>query len=265
MNSDRVPVRFQGHRYPQLLPPVDEIMPGEPAPWDVTPTARRQHISLDHVELQFQNHGRHLSSSPIPTDPDELDAVADARRQAIDRRSSVLVALFEEEGNTHVVLTRRAFHLRHHRGEIAFPGGKEHVGESHIGAALRETEEEIGVKPDEITPFGWLTPIATFASGSAIWPIVGKLPSRPHFIIDPVEVDIAFTVALSDLLSDGNYAQERWRRQPVRPGADAEGFFSIHLYRLPDDLLWGATARIVTELLCVVTGVDWPDANRNWT
>ena len=109
---------------------------------------------------------------------------------------------------------------------------------------------------------GWLSPIVTFASGSAIWPVVGVLERRPDLIIDPGEVERVFTVALADLAADGAFLEERWRRSSARPGADREGFLPIYFYRVPYDVVWGATARVLTELLCVVTGAKWPDADR---
>jgi 8-oxo-dGTP pyrophosphatase MutT (NUDIX family) len=170
----------------------------------------------------------------------------------------VLVALFEESGESHVVLTRRSFAMRSHRGEIALPGGRSHGAETPTATALREAHEEVGLDPSAVTPFAWLSPIATFASGSAIFPIVGFLPARPELVIEPSEVDRAFSVALSDLVADGTFLEELWRRPIARPGADEEGFFPLYFFKVPDDLIWGATARVLTELLCLVTGVPWP-------
>ena len=206
--------------------------------------------------------GRDLDVAPPPGEPPELAAVADARRQPVTRRSAVLVALFEEDGETHVVLTRRSRALRHHGGEIALPGGRSDEGETPVHTALREAHEEVGLDPGVVEPVGWLNPIVTFASGSAIWPVIARLPGRPEFVVDPVEVDRAFTVALSDLMREGAFVEERWRRDQPRPGSDAEGFFPIYFFAVPGDVIWGATARVLTELLCVVADVAWPDAQR---
>lgn len=258
------PQRFNGHTYPQLLPTPDEIRAGDPAPWDVVPTRARVGITLATVEQRLRDASQHLMHHSLPGDPLEMAAVADARAQEITRRSAVLVALYEEAGETHVVLTRRAFHLRHHRGEIALPGGRSDEGEDPIATALRESDEEVGIAPEHVTPVGWLHPIVTFASGSAIWPVVGILSAPPALRPDPIEVDRAFTVPLAELLAEGNFLEERWRRHVERPGSDDEGFFPIYFFRVPEDLVWGATARILTELLCVVTGVAWPDRDRVW-
>jgi len=259
------PARFTGHEYPQNIPEPDEILSGGPAPWAHLAPESRRGLSLAVVEERLAHAHRHVATSPIPGDPAEMAAVADATRRPITRRSAVLIALFEEDGESHVVLTRRAFHLRHHRGEIALPGGASDPGETPLDTALRETREEVGIAESLIRPTAWLSPIVTFASGSAIWPVVGLLDERPEMVIDRGEVDRVFTVSLAELLAEGSFLEERWRRLESRPGSDVDGFFPIYFFRVPGDLIWGATARVLTELLCVVTGVDWPDAGRIWS
>jgi 8-oxo-dGTP pyrophosphatase MutT (NUDIX family) len=260
----RRPSRFDGHEYPQRIPEPDHIVAGAPAPWISVDDAQRRDITLAGVIGRLRSAGRLFEVAPLPGDPTEMAAVADAKRQTITRRSAVLVALFEEDGETHVILTRRSLELRSHRGEIALPGGRIDEGETPVEAAVREAYEEVGLDPDVVEAVGWLSPIVTFASGSAIWPVVGRLRGRPVLTADSVEVDRVFTASLSELLADGAFVEERWRRFERRPGADAEGYFPIYFFRVPGDLIWGATARVLTELLCVVTGVEWPDAHRVW-
>ncbi len=259
----RWPARFEGHVYPQAIPEPDDIQPGAPAPWSTLPSIARRGLDLGLVEARLLDGHRHVATSPIPDDFSAMVAVGDAARRPITRRSAVLVALFEEHGETHVVLTRRSAHLRQHGGEIALPGGRSDAGETPVTTALRETREEVGIDESLVRVVGWLSPIVTFASGSAIWPIVGLLQHRPHFVTDPSEVERAFTVSLADLLAGDAFLEERWRREQ-RPGSDEDGYLPIHIYRVPGDLVWGATARVLTELLCVVTGVAWPELNRGW-
>jgi 8-oxo-dGTP pyrophosphatase MutT (NUDIX family) len=250
------PSRFEGHRYPQTIPDPGEIRAGAEAPWANART--RTNLTLELVKARLRDAGRLLEVHPSPDRPEELGVVADDAPTPIMHRSAVLVALFEESGETHVVLTRRSFAMRSHRGEIALPGGRSHDDETPTATALRETQEEVGLDPDLVTAFAWLSPIATFASGSAIFPIVGLLRTRPELVIEPSEVDRAFTVALSDLVADGAFLEEQWRRPLLRPGADEDGFFPLYFFKVPDDLIWGATARVLTELLCLVTGTPWP-------
>lgn len=262
-SADR-PARFEGHEFPQRIPEPDAVLRGAPAPWSTLAAHERGPAPLSRVVARLRRAGRLLDETPLPEELRELSVVVDAARQPITRRSAVLVALFEEAGDTHLVLTRRALTLRHHRGEIALPGGRSEEGETPVQTALREAHEEVGLDPGSVDAVGWLSPIVTFASGSAIWPVVGLLGERPTLRPDPVEVDRAFTVPLSELLGDGAFVEERWRRSEPRPGADAEGYFPIYFYRVPGDVIWGATARVVTELLCIVTGAVWPDAHRVW-
>jgi 8-oxo-dGTP pyrophosphatase MutT (NUDIX family) len=257
------PARFEGHEYPQTLPEPDDIQAGSLAPWSTLPATERKGLTLGLVESRMRDALRHFDNSVLPGDPSAMD-VADIEGRPITRRSAVLVALFEESGETHLVLTRRSFSMREHRGEIALPGGRSDAGESPTETALREAREEVGIPDSSVRVVGWLSPIVTLALGSAIWPVVGFLDGRPEMVTDPAEVDRAFTASLADLLAEGTFLEERWRRELARPGADVDGYFPIYFYRVPGDLIWGATARVVTELLCVVTGVEWPEAKRAW-
>ena len=257
------PARFAGHDFPQTLPEPDDIQAGALAPWSALPVSERTGLTLELVERRLIVALRHFDNSVIPGDPSSM-AVADIEGRPISRRSAVLVALFEEAGETHVILTRRSLSLREHRGEIALPGGRSDGDETPIETALREAREEVGIDESSVRVVGWLSPIVTLALGSAIWPVIGFLEGRPMMSTDPAEVDRAFTVSLAELLADGSFLEERWRRERPRPGADADGYFPIYFYRVPGDLIWGATARVVTELLCLVTGVDWPEAKRSW-
>jgi len=251
------PERFVGHQYPQIIPDPDDVELGGAAPWSALPSSAKSGLTLHRVEESLRREGRLLESSSFPDDPDELSFVADALPVPTTGRSAVLVALFEEEGETNVVLTRRAFTMRHHGGEIALPGGRSEGDETPVETALREAHEEVGLDPSSVTPLAWLSPIVSFAAGSSIWPVVGVLAGRPEFTIDPTEVDRAFCVTLADLVADDVFVEERWRRRILRPGADDEGFFPIHFYKVPGDVVWGATARVLTELLSLVTGVPW--------
>jgi 8-oxo-dGTP pyrophosphatase MutT (NUDIX family) len=250
------PPRFEGHLYPQIIPDPGEVEAGSLAPW--SNSDRRANLSLDLVRTQLSDAHRLLGTHSAPDQPEELGLVADGMPAPITHRSAVLVALFEEAGESHVILTRRSFEMRSHRGEIAFPGGRAHEDETATQTALREAQEEIGLDPTLVTPYAWLSPIATFASSSAIFPIVGFLEGRPDLVIEPSEVDRAFSAPLSDLVADGAFLEERWRRPLTRLGADQDGFFPLYFFKVPDDLIWGATARVLTELLCLVTGTPWP-------
>lgn len=249
------PERFAGHQYPQIVPEPDEIKPGGPSPWAALSGSSRTNLTLSLVTSRLAAAGRLLTETSPPDRPEDLALVADAPVAPITFRSAVLAAMFEEDGECHLVLTRRSFDMRSHRGEIALPGGRSHDDESVVETALRETHEEVGLAPGLVTPFAWLSPIAAFGSNSAIWPIVGVLDRRPEFEINPSEVDRVFTVTLTDLVAEGAFLEERWRRPILRPGADQDGFYPLYFFKVPGDLIWGATARVLRELLSITTGV----------
>jgi 8-oxo-dGTP pyrophosphatase MutT (NUDIX family) len=161
------------------------------------------------------------------------------------RPAAVLCALFDEDGEAHVVLTRRSARLRSHTGEVSFPGGRLEDGEAPLAAALREAAEEIGLEPATVEILGQLSPLSTFANRSLITPFVGALPGRPALHPNPLEVERAFDVPLAGLVADGVYRSELWEL-PVA------GWREIYLFDLVGDLVWGATARMLAELLELV-------------
>lgn len=164
-------------------------------------------------------------------------------RQPLDdaRRSAVLVGLFESSKGVEAILTRRSQQLKNHRGEISFPGGRLEAGETVIDAALRETQEEIGLAPKVAQIVGELNSMATVVSNSHIVPIVARYPSAPNLRATSSEVDRVFSVPLSDLARSDTYSQEHW------VFADRE--FQINFFYLDDETIWGATARILFQVM----------------
>ncbi|HEY2428766.1 MAG TPA: CoA pyrophosphatase [Acidimicrobiales bacterium] len=162
------------------------------------------------------------------------------------RQSAVLAALFDEDGEAHLILTRRASTLRSHRSEVAFPGGRVEPGETLVAAALREAHEEVGIEPASVEVIGTLSPLMTFSSAALITPFIGLLPARPVLRANPAEVERVFDVRLSELIADGVHRAERWEI-----GAAVR---EIHFFDLPGDIVWGATGRMLWEMLGKVTG-----------
>jgi 8-oxo-dGTP pyrophosphatase MutT (NUDIX family) len=177
-----------------------------------------------------------------------LDGLGPPRRPELvldgARSAAVLVALFEENGETRVVLTRRTTTLPSHRGEVSFPGGKVIEGEELRVAALREAEEEIGLKPPIVEVVAELDHLATVASRFVLAPFVGVLSERPTLAANPHEVDRVFDVSLAELLEDDVFREERWQIF----GEERPVFF----FELFGDTVWGATARILYQLLTLV-------------
>jgi len=236
----------------QRIPRPADAAPGRPAPWAGLSTSARRGIGLAQVRDALAGAGRSLDV--VAPDPLEELTGLDAGTSEGLRDSAVLVAAFDEEGEARVVLTRRAGTLRRHRGEVAFPGGRLDPGEAPLDAALREAHEEVGLAPSLVAPIAWLHPIVTFASGSIIRPFVGTLGARPALRAQPEEVERCFDVALAELLVDGVFHEERWRRPSPR-AIGPDGTFPIFFFEVAGETVWGATARILTELCCLVVGV----------
>lgn len=171
--------------------------------------------------------------------------------------AAVLVLLFEEAGESRVLLTRRAGHLRTHTGEVSFPGGRLEPGETPEEGALREAAEEVALEPSLVEFIGRLSPLGTFSSGTTITPVVGVLECRPKVTANPSEVERVFDVALAELAEPQIFREERWlvpdrfRSRPV----DSDGSFPVWFFELDHDTIWGATARILMEILRLVLDV----------
>jgi 8-oxo-dGTP pyrophosphatase MutT (NUDIX family) len=157
--------------------------------------------------------------------------------------AAVLIPLFEEDGEARVVLTRRSPRLRTHTHQVSFPGGRLDTDESPLDAALREASEEVGLEPELVEVLGQLPPLSTLSRNAHITPFVGALAKRPALSPNPLEVEHAFDVALADLTAV--YQEERWDM----PGASDR---PMHFFHLEDDIVWGATARMLHDLLELV-------------
>lgn len=157
------------------------------------------------------------------------------------RPSAVLVGLFETSRGVEAILTRRSQEMTNHRGEISFPGGRLDAGETVVDAALRETHEEIGLLPSDARVVGELNGMATVVSNSHIVPIVARYASAPNFRAVNSEVDRVFSVPLLELTQKDTYSQEHW------VFSDRE--FQINFFYLDDETIWGATARILFQVM----------------
>jgi 8-oxo-dGTP pyrophosphatase MutT (NUDIX family) len=156
--------------------------------------------------------------------------------------AAVLLALFEEAGESRLVLTRRAAALEHDAGHVALPGGHVEPGEPPIAAALRESREEIGLDPALVEPIATLPLVERPRSGHRVLPVVGVLAGRPRLTPNPAEVEAVLAPGLGELAAAGVAWEERW-------GLQRRSVFFFSAPALGDDLLWGLTARIVWTLL----------------
>lgn len=156
------------------------------------------------------------------------------------RPAGVLVPVWLRPGGARLILTKRSSHLKHHPGQIAFPGGKvDATDPSTEAAALREAREEIGLRPERVQVIGSL-PLHETVTGFSITPILGLVRDGFDPVPEQGEVDEVFSVPLSHVMNPANYAIERrqWMGQWRRYYAVPYGPYYI----------WGATARILRGL-----------------
>jgi 8-oxo-dGTP pyrophosphatase MutT (NUDIX family) len=158
----------------------------------------------------------------------------------------VLVPLFLDAAHeAHLVLTRRRADLRRHAGEISFPGGRKDQADPTLAdTALREAEEEIGLRRERVRLIGELPPTSTFATGYVIHPFVGVVPQGLVWQLSAREVDAVIELPLTRLRAS------RTRAQLERRGIS----FETDAYVVDEHLIWGATARIIEHLLERIDG-----------
>jgi 8-oxo-dGTP pyrophosphatase MutT (NUDIX family) len=157
-------------------------------------------------------------------------------------QAAVLVPLYLDaaDGRLHAVFTKRREDMRSHPGEISFPGGRRDDADGSLReTALREAEEEVGLPRDHVELIGALQPTPTFVTNYAIYPFVGMIDPGFAWIPQDTEVAEVLELALDDVRAGFG------RRRIVRRGMP----FRTDTYQVGDHVIWGATARMVADLL----------------
>lgn len=180
------------------------------------------------------------SAHPVRGDWDLNPGIRDELAERSTRRAAaVLVPVIERDELT-ILLTRRPEHMNSHAGQISFPGGKlERDDKSVIDAALRETEEEVGIAREFIEPLGLLDGYHT-SSGFDITPVVALVNPGFTLSVDANEVAEAFEVPLRFLMDDSKYEKHSWNWR-------GKTYF-FHAITYGDYYIWGATAGILKNL-----------------
>jgi 8-oxo-dGTP pyrophosphatase MutT (NUDIX family) len=158
------------------------------------------------------------------------------------KEAAVLVPLYED-GGLHAVFTRRRHDLSRHAGEISFPGGRRDGGEELVDTALREAHEEVGLPPDAVQVVGALPPTPTFVTNYRIYPFVGVIEAGFAWVLQRTEVDEVLELSLDELRA--GYGERRLVRKGIP--------FRTPTYEAGGHVIWGATARILQELLFRLT------------
>ena len=156
------------------------------------------------------------------------------------KKAAILMPLVQRKNGLHMILTQRALHLKHHAGQISFPGGKHELSDKNLAhTALRETEEEIGIKQNTIQMIGSL-PSLTTITGYHITPFIGFVEAEQKIIIDQGEVKECFEVPFSFLLNPNNFSKQHLVANKQRH------FTYCCAYQ--QYLIWGATAQMLINL-----------------
>ena len=177
------------------------------------------------------------------------ERLAARRRRVVEPgplvRAAVLVPLVER-GGPHVIFAKRTDRVGTHRGQISFPGGTiDPADRSPLDAALRESEEEVGLPRAAVEPLGALDDTETFATQFVITPWVGVVREPVVWRPDGEEIEEVIEVPFASLVERANFRVEHWERDGVvRP---------VYFYDWGGEVIWGATARIVKHYLDLVT------------
>jgi 8-oxo-dGTP pyrophosphatase MutT (NUDIX family) len=165
------------------------------------------------------------------------------------RAAAGLVLLFPVGERPHLVLTVRHAALGRHAGQVSLPGGVVDPGETFEDAAIRETQEEIGLDPGNLRILGRLSSVDIAVSGFRLHPVVGTVPTRPALVPASREVSKILELPLAELLDPGRLVLTERRRGSLQVAAPA--------FRAGGEEIWGATAMALAELL-VLTGWTAP-------
>jgi 8-oxo-dGTP pyrophosphatase MutT (NUDIX family) len=234
------------------IPRPKGFLPGGPAPWAQLGDGGLAGITVNEVRRALTAR----SEVPVLAQVPKQVTLAELPPQFDQRPAAVLCLLFEQSGEANVVLTRRPTHLRSHAGEVCFPGGRLEHDETPLQAGLREANEEIGVDIASVEVIAQLTPLTTMRSPALVRCFVCEFPGPaaspgPPFVCDPNEVDKVFWVPLARLATRGVYHEELW---PARTADGGPRYRAVSFFQLEEDTVWGATGRLLTELLGTVLG-----------
>jgi 8-oxo-dGTP pyrophosphatase MutT (NUDIX family) len=155
------------------------------------------------------------------------------------RRAGVLVPLFVREARLWILFTRRTESVEHHRGQISFPGGGEEPQDANLWeTALRESQEELGIRPEDAVALGRLSPLTT-VTDFYVEPYVAAIPQP--YALRPAEAEIAEVIEVP-IAALQNPAILEKRKLPGREEP-------VLFYHYGEQVIWGATARMAAELL----------------
>jgi 8-oxo-dGTP pyrophosphatase MutT (NUDIX family) len=196
-------------------------------------------------DITGEDHDAAVLAAVVTRKPSDGSGDESASLDTGDERASSDAS--GEQREPHLLFTKRADHLGEHAGQMSFPGGGREPSDADLReTALREAEEEIGLRPDEAEIVGRLDDIRT-TSRYAVTPYVAEIPDR-EYVPDEREVAEIAVLPVAGFLDPDNYESER-REHPQY------GEAVVHFFHVGGYTVWGATARILVQLLELTT--DW--------
>ncbi len=194
----------------------------------------------------------HLDPIGNPSIEKLREALAQRGRRVIDEQglkpSAVILPLFLEEHRFHILFTKRTEKVAHHKGEISFPGGAVEPSDKDLrSTAIRECFEEIGLLESDISIIGILDDEKTL-SEFRVTPFVAVAPYPYRFVVNPHEIAELIEVPLK-ALSDDSVIRKETRLHKGKP-------YPVYFYRFEHHVIWGATARMLKQLLDILRVAD---------
>ena len=161
------------------------------------------------------------------------------------KKAAVLIPLFKRDGKSYLLFTRRTDTVEHHKGQISFPGGRQDKKDRNLLAtALREAEEEMGIQEKDVRLLGELVDVCTISTDYCISPFLALIPYPYPFKVNHHEIKEVIEVPLS-ALRDGRQFREETHEKDGQT-------FPVYFYQYQNHTIWGATARILKQLLALL-------------
>jgi 8-oxo-dGTP pyrophosphatase MutT (NUDIX family) len=165
------------------------------------------------------------------------------------RKSAVLILFYPYQGEIYFPLILRPAYDGVHSGQVAFPGGRYELSDENlIRTALREAQEEVGLRLTDVSILGCLTELFIPPSNFYVLPVIASMPYRPDYFPDPREVEDVFEVKLSEITDEGIVGASNLQ---IRGEQVHAPHYDVHGYKI-----WGATAMMISELLAVINRTD---------
>ena len=208
--------------------------------------------SLEELRSRVRLHWQHLmaSQSKLPTASDLKQRIRQALMERVPKRlhnttrkrAAVLMALFERGGEYHVLFTRRTDEVNYHKGQISFPGGGiSSQDKTARDTALRESYEEIGLRPEDVEILGDLDDMYTVSSDFIITPFIAIIPAEYNYVPNPAEVKEIISIPLNSFWTETRF----WLEASSLRGHAMTAYY----FEYKGEVVWGATARILKGFL----------------